>query len=213
MFAVLLLPVLVIVFFNSALVGAAMIRLRRRRSDAGRRFRRGQGAPRPRSSVMPRSPRPSAWCCKRLKDDDNFLVRLLGSGLGAAWTLATFLVVPVLVSQNVGADRRAQAAACAAQAHLGRERDRQCRHRHGVRPDHVRRDRGRPAVRLRRRAWSRWSWRSWSGLVFVGVVLLLGVYQSGAERRSIRRRCIAMPPSGEAPAASRRCGWNCVQPK
>jgi hypothetical protein len=29
-------------------------------------------------------------------------VRILGSGLGAAWTLATFLVVPVLVSQNVG---------------------------------------------------------------------------------------------------------------
>ena len=35
----------VIVFFNCALVGAAMIRLRRRRSDAGRRFRCGQGAP------------------------------------------------------------------------------------------------------------------------------------------------------------------------
>ena len=34
--------------------------------------------------------------------DNNFLVRMLGSGLGAAWTLATFLVVPVLVSENVG---------------------------------------------------------------------------------------------------------------
>ena len=35
----------VIIFFNCALVGAAMIRLRRRRSDAGRRLQRGQGAP------------------------------------------------------------------------------------------------------------------------------------------------------------------------
>ena len=34
--------------------------------------------------------------------DSNFLVRLLGSGLGAAWTLATFLVVPVLVSRDIG---------------------------------------------------------------------------------------------------------------
>lgn len=34
--------------------------------------------------------------------DNNFLVRLIGSGLGVAWTLSTFLVVPVLVQQNVG---------------------------------------------------------------------------------------------------------------
>ena len=34
--------------------------------------------------------------------DNNFLVRLIGSGLGAAWTLATFLVVPVLVSRDIG---------------------------------------------------------------------------------------------------------------
>jgi hypothetical protein len=37
-----------------------------------------------------------------MKNRDNFLVRLLGSGLGAAWTLATFLVVPILVSRDVG---------------------------------------------------------------------------------------------------------------
>jgi hypothetical protein len=38
-----------------------------------------------------------------LKDrDNNFIVRLIGSGLGVAWTLATFLVVPVLVNRNIG---------------------------------------------------------------------------------------------------------------
>ena len=34
--------------------------------------------------------------------DSNFLVRMIGSGLGVAWTLSTFLVVPVLVHENVG---------------------------------------------------------------------------------------------------------------
>jgi Family of unknown function (DUF6159) len=34
--------------------------------------------------------------------DNNFLVRMAGSMLGVAWTLASFLVVPVLVQQNVG---------------------------------------------------------------------------------------------------------------
>jgi hypothetical protein len=34
--------------------------------------------------------------------ENNFLVRIVGSGLGVAWTLSTFLVVPVLVQRNVG---------------------------------------------------------------------------------------------------------------
>ncbi|MBP8098764.1 MAG: hypothetical protein KAY03_05560 [Arenimonas sp.] len=34
--------------------------------------------------------------------ENNFLVRIIGSGLGVAWTLSTFLVVPVLVQRNVG---------------------------------------------------------------------------------------------------------------
>src|SRR5699024_8276994 len=38
-----------------------------------------------------------------LKNSRNgFIVRLLGSGLGLAWTLATFLMVPVLVSRDIG---------------------------------------------------------------------------------------------------------------
>jgi len=34
--------------------------------------------------------------------DNNVIVRMIGAGLGLAWTLSTFLVVPVLVSENVG---------------------------------------------------------------------------------------------------------------
>jgi hypothetical protein len=34
--------------------------------------------------------------------DNNFLVKLIGSGQGAAWTLATFLVAPILVSRDIG---------------------------------------------------------------------------------------------------------------
>jgi hypothetical protein len=34
--------------------------------------------------------------------ENNFLVRMFASGLGVAWTLATFLVVPVLVAEDVG---------------------------------------------------------------------------------------------------------------
>ncbi|MEO6171721.1 MAG: DUF6159 family protein [Arenimonas sp.] len=34
--------------------------------------------------------------------DNNFLVRMLGSLLGTAWTVASFLVVPVLVANKIG---------------------------------------------------------------------------------------------------------------
>ena len=34
--------------------------------------------------------------------DNNVIVRMIGSGLGMAWTLATFLVVPVLVNREIG---------------------------------------------------------------------------------------------------------------
>ena len=34
--------------------------------------------------------------------ENNFIVRWVASGLGVAWTLATFLVVPVLVAENLG---------------------------------------------------------------------------------------------------------------
>jgi hypothetical protein len=92
----------VIIFFNCALVGAAMIRL-----DGGDpSLRDGFDAARSRLPSILGYAAIAATVgvfLQALKNkDNNFLVRLLGSGLGAAWTLATFLVVPVLVSRNIG---------------------------------------------------------------------------------------------------------------
>ena len=91
----------VILFCNCALVGAAMIRL-----DGGDpTLADGFNAAKARLPAILGYAAIAATVglvLKRMKDDDSFLVRLLGSGLGTAWTLATFLVVPVLVSQDVG---------------------------------------------------------------------------------------------------------------
>jgi hypothetical protein len=100
-FAFYLAQYFVMFFFNSALVGAAMIRL-----DGGDpTLADGFNAARARLPAILGYAAIAATVglvLKRMKDDDNLLMRILGSGLGAAWTLATFLVVPVLVSQNVG---------------------------------------------------------------------------------------------------------------
>lgn len=91
----------VIIFFNCALVGAAMIRL-----DGGDpTLRDGFDAAKSRLPSILGYAAISATVgvlLQAMKSKDNFLVRLLGSGLGAAWTLATFLVVPVLVSRDIG---------------------------------------------------------------------------------------------------------------
>ncbi|RDZ26068.1 DUF6159 family protein [Lysobacter silvisoli] len=92
----------VIIFFNCALVGAAMIRL-----DGGDpTLRDGINAAKSRLPAILGYAAIAATVgliLQSLKDrDNNFLVRMIGAGLGAAWTLATFLVVPVLVSQDVG---------------------------------------------------------------------------------------------------------------
>jgi hypothetical protein len=92
----------VIIFFNCALVGAAMIRL-----DGGDpTLRDGFDAARARLPSILGYAAIAATVgvlLQSLKDrDNNFIVRLIGSGLGAAWTLATFLVVPVLVSRDIG---------------------------------------------------------------------------------------------------------------
>lgn len=91
----------VIIFFNCALIGAAMIRLEGGDPSLADGF----------NVAKARIPQILGYAAisatvgvllQSLKSKDNFLVRLLGSGLGAAWTLATFLVVPVLVSRNIG---------------------------------------------------------------------------------------------------------------
>lgn len=92
----------VIIFFNCALVGAAMIRL-----DGGDpSLRDGFDAARSRLPSILGYAAIAATVgvfLQALKNkDNNFIVRLIGSGLGAAWTLATFLVVPVLVSRDIG---------------------------------------------------------------------------------------------------------------
>lgn len=90
----------VIVFFNCALVGAAMIRL----EGGDPTLADGFGAAKSRLPAILGYAAIAATVglvLKRLKDDNHVLLRLLGGGLGTAWTLATFLVVPVLVSQAV----------------------------------------------------------------------------------------------------------------
>jgi hypothetical protein len=91
----------VIIFFNSALVAAAMMRL----EGGNPTLADGLNAAKARlPSILGYAAIAATvgLILKRMKDDDHFLVRLLGGGLGTAWTLATFLVVPVLVHQEVG---------------------------------------------------------------------------------------------------------------
>lgn len=92
----------VIIFFNCALVGAAMIRL----EGGDPTVRDGIAVARERLVSILGYAAIAATVgvvLQALKGrDNNFLVRMLGSGLGAAWTLATFLVVPVLVHEQVG---------------------------------------------------------------------------------------------------------------
>ena len=92
----------VIVFFNSALVGAASIRLEGGDptfSD-GIRIARGKL---PAILGYAAIAATVGVVLKSLRDrDNNIIVRMIGSGLGVAWTLATFLVVPVLVNRDIG---------------------------------------------------------------------------------------------------------------
>lgn len=92
----------VVIFFNSALVAAAMIRLEGGDPTLADGF----------NAAKARIPAILGYAAiaatvgvllQSLKNSrNNFLVRLLGSGLGVAWTLATFLMVPVLVSRDIG---------------------------------------------------------------------------------------------------------------
>lgn len=92
----------VIVFFNSALVAAATIRL----EGGDPTFADGIRAAKAKLPAILGYAAIAATVgviLQSLKDrDNNFIVRLIGSGLGVAWTLATFLVVPVLVNRDVG---------------------------------------------------------------------------------------------------------------
>jgi hypothetical protein len=92
----------VIVFFNSALVAAATIRM----EGGDPTFSDGIRAARGRLQAILGYAAIAATVgllLKWMKDsDNNIVVRLIGGGLGVAWTLATFLVVPVLVNRDIG---------------------------------------------------------------------------------------------------------------
>ena len=89
-------------FFNSALVAAALIRL----EGGDPTVADGLAAARSRIGPILGYAAIAAtvgMLLQALKNkENNFLVRMFASGLGVAWTLATFLVVPVLVAENVG---------------------------------------------------------------------------------------------------------------
>lgn len=92
----------VIIFFNCALVGAAMIRFDGGDPTLADGFRAAR-AKLPSILGYAAIAATVGVLLQALKNrDNNFLVRLLGSGLGAAWTLATFLVVPILVTRDIG---------------------------------------------------------------------------------------------------------------
>ena len=92
----------VMIFFNCALVGAAMIRL----EGGDPTLADGFAAARSRLGAIFGYAAIAATVGVLLQAmkgrSNNFLARLVGSVLGIAWTLATFLVVPVLVSRDVG---------------------------------------------------------------------------------------------------------------
>jgi Family of unknown function (DUF6159) len=92
----------VIVFFNSALVAAATIRL----EGGDPTFSDGIRAAKARLPAILGYAAIAATVgviLQSLKNrDNNIIVRMIGSGLGMAWTLATFLVVPVLVNRDIG---------------------------------------------------------------------------------------------------------------
>ncbi|MGJ4728438.1 DUF6159 family protein [Luteimonas sp. SDU101] len=92
----------VMIFFNCALVGAAMIRLEGGDPTLADGFNAAK-AKIPAILGYAAIAATVGVLLQSLKNrDNNFVVRLVGSGLGAAWTLATFLVVPVLVSRDIG---------------------------------------------------------------------------------------------------------------
>jgi hypothetical protein len=92
----------VIIFFNCALVGAAMIRM-----DGGDPSL-ADGINIAKSRIGPilgyaAIAATVGLILQAMRDrDNNIIVRMIGSALGTAWTLGTFLVVPVLVSENIG---------------------------------------------------------------------------------------------------------------
>ncbi len=91
----------VIIFFNSALIGAAMIRLNGGDPTVADGFR----------IAMSKLPAIIGYAViaatvgvilRALQERAGFIGRMVVGMIGLAWTVASFLVVPVLVSQDIG---------------------------------------------------------------------------------------------------------------
>lgn len=91
----------VIIFFNSALIGAAMIRLNGGDPTVADGFR----------IAMSKLPAILGYAViaatvgvilRALQERAGFIGRMVVGMIGLAWTVASFLVVPVLVSQDIG---------------------------------------------------------------------------------------------------------------
>lgn len=92
----------VIFFFNAALVGAALIRLDGGDPTLADGFNAAKAKALPILGYAAIAATVGLLLRSLRNRDNNVLVRMLGSGLGVAWTLSTFLVVPVLVQQEIG---------------------------------------------------------------------------------------------------------------
>jgi hypothetical protein len=92
----------VIFFFNAALVAAAMIRLEGGDPTVADGLRAARERIVPILGYAAIAATVGMLLQAMRNKDNNFLVRMAGSALGVAWTMASFLVVPVLVQQNVG---------------------------------------------------------------------------------------------------------------
>ncbi len=92
----------VIFFFNAALVSAAAIRLEGGDPTVSDGINGAMSRIKPILGYAAIAATVGLLLQALKNRENNFLVRMLGSGLGVAWTLSTFLVVPVLVHQNVG---------------------------------------------------------------------------------------------------------------
>ncbi len=102
----------VIIFCNTALVGAALIRLRGGDPTLADGFRLAQ------SRIVPILgyaviAATVGVILRAISERSGFLGRIVVSFVGLAWNLATFLVVPVLAAENVGpVDAVKRSAAC-----------------------------------------------------------------------------------------------------
>ena len=92
----------VIFFFNAALVAAAMIRLEGGDPTVADGLRAARERIGPILGYAAIAATVGMLLQAMKNKENNVVMRIVGSLLGVAWTLASFLVVPVLVMQNVG---------------------------------------------------------------------------------------------------------------